>query len=720
MTLLLLAACGGGGTGPTVQTPGSVAPPAVVPPVGQNFDTAEYRRSNAAVAAGAIAAWNAGASGQGTTIGFVDSGIDTMAPEFAGRIAPASRDVTGAGRPIADASGHGTAVAAIAAAARDGAQIVGIAPQATLAVMRADGSDSCQTSCQFSGAAIAAGVNAAVDSGARVINISLGGGADGAMQAAFARAGRSGVVLVIAAGNDGGATIDPLPAAALAVAGPTTIVVGSTDAAGALSSFSSRAGAAAPAYIAALGEAVRSFDQHNAPYLYSGTSAAAPAVSGAIALLAQAFPQMSAQQLVALLLATARDAGDPGTDAVYGRGLLDLAAAFAPGATAGTRGTGAAISTRWNGTLGPLFGDGLATNLGSVPITDRFGRSYVLDVGRTLAANAVGRLARQLDQGLTQHTRLSGGGPALAWGMELRGVGPIPPRPDAEPFQRLVAMPSVPQGFNPLRQTRLRLQSGAFELEAATGWSEPALPRTADAPLIAPDAFDRPADAVGGTARQFRAAVGSGALRFVVSADSRQQRGVEGIADGMLQRAPYREQRWTAGLDLRQAPVALRAQGSIARAEGGFLGTQLSPALGLRGGTTAEAGLALAAHWPVLDLELGGRLGWHRPAFAGGILDQAEPWRSAAWSVRAIVPSGRADRLSLAVVGPEALTAGAIAIHTGAAVRTVLIAPPARERAIELDYRSGGLALSLFQRFNAGHLAGITDHGAAIRWSSDL
>ena len=62
----------------------------------------------------------------------------------------------------------------------------------------------------------------------------------------------------------------------------------------------------------------------------SGTSFAAPHVSGAIAVLKSAFPMMTAPQIVALLLMTAEDLGDDGVDPVYGHGLLNLGAAINP------------------------------------------------------------------------------------------------------------------------------------------------------------------------------------------------------------------------------------------------------------------------------------------------------------------------------------------------------------------------------------------------------
>ncbi|MCH9852442.1 MAG: S8 family serine peptidase [Alphaproteobacteria bacterium] len=63
---------------------------------------------------------------------------------------------------------------------------------------------------------------------------------------------------------------------------------------------------------------------------FTGTSQAAPHVSGSIALLKQAFPSMSSAEIVTLLFDSASDLGKKGTDDVYGRGMLNLQVAFEP------------------------------------------------------------------------------------------------------------------------------------------------------------------------------------------------------------------------------------------------------------------------------------------------------------------------------------------------------------------------------------------------------
>ena len=99
--------------------------------------------------------------------------------------------------------------ALIAAAARNNTGILGMAFDATIQVLRADDPGTCATEnpnnpaggCKFTDDSIAAGVNRAVDAGARVINLSIGGSDINAnLRAAVARAATAGVVVVVAAG----------------------------------------------------------------------------------------------------------------------------------------------------------------------------------------------------------------------------------------------------------------------------------------------------------------------------------------------------------------------------------------------------------------------------------------------------------------------------------------------------------------------------------------
>lgn len=337
---LVLSGCGGsspggaGGAGSVVlpPPPAAPAPPPAQPASALDFDTAEVGRSNGATQARAVAAWQEGASGAGVVVAVIDSGVTPSLPAFSGRISSQSRDIAG-NRGLADDDGHGTSVSGVLAAARDGEGIVGVAWGATLLALRVDNPGSCATSdgCRYSSNAIAQGYDIASQAGARVVNLSLGGSALAPTVAAAAqRAGAAGVVTVVAAGNDASSEITPFAAGLVEAAPATTLVVGALDAGGAMASFSNRARAAANNYLTALGVRVRSFDETGAAKLYSGTSEAAPIVSGAVALLADAFPALSGSEIARILLQTADDLGAPGTDPVFGRGQLNIERAFQP------------------------------------------------------------------------------------------------------------------------------------------------------------------------------------------------------------------------------------------------------------------------------------------------------------------------------------------------------------------------------------------------------
>ncbi|MFA7440259.1 MAG: S8 family peptidase [Sphingomonadaceae bacterium] len=717
---LLLAACGGGGGGGSSARPAppssAIPPPAPPEPTPRtNFDTEEYRRSGAAAATGALAAWTKGIEGKGVTVGIIDTGIDTASPEFSGRIHSASRDVTGAGRPVTDADGHGTAVAAVLAASRNDQGIVGVAPAATLAVMRTDRVGTCPD-CAFGSADIATGVLEAVAAGARAINISLGGGGSSTMDAAFAEAGRAGVVLVIGAGNDGAASIDPLPAAALSVAGRTTLVVGSVGPTGEISEFSNRAGAAADSWIAAPGEKVVTPGLNGQLFLYSGTSIAAPMVSGAIALLAQNFTNLSAEQLVDLVLRTARDAGAPGTDPVYGRGVLDIAAAMAPVGATSIAGTPLPISLTANGAIGAAFGDGMARSLGQVGIADSYGRRYWLPLGNTLRAAGPGRLAGRLaaDTLVQAGTGLASGPFSVA--LTLRA--------DRETLVhggKNDGLDAHAGNRNPLRQTRLTLVAGGFALTAATGrLAGETLPGSHAGGLVATDAFDHfTADAAVDGRKTVSAEFPLGAARLAVAAETSEDHVARHEATSGGHRIARRS-RMAAALGVPAGPLQLSARIASERERGAFLGTRLSPAFGLIGGHTLEAGAAADFSQGPFDLRLAASQGWHQPELTtGGLLRPAGDLQSRSWSVLAgyAAPFGY---LHVAIAQPRALTGGDFGFAAGDDRRFVSVAPDARERALELGYHAGPLEVTLFHRANAGHRAHLDDRGGAVRWGVEF
>jgi len=420
---LLLAACSGGGGGgggispapapAPVPTPTPVPVPTPTPtpaptPAPSSFDTTEYRATTGAVSMNALTAYDHGSTGAGIKVGIIDSGIDLQSEEFGDcsggastgtcRILDGSREV-GGNPTIDDEGGHGTAVAFTIAGRRNGAGTHGVAFDAQLLIFRADRPGSCasetpgdeDSGCSFNDNAIAAGINDARVGGARVINISLGGDRpNGAVGAAMRDATAAGIIIVQSAGNDGdtpeGANPDLFTVNATnpAISHDLIIIAGSVDGNDQISTFSNRAGTSKNFYLAAVGERVRAPDQTNTPFFWSGTSFSAPQITAAIALIAQAFPNLTPDQIVALLYASARDAGAPGIDEVYGRGILDLTRAFQPIGSlsvAGTRSVSPASNV--NLTLSAPMGDARQGPM-RVVVLDGFERAFTMDLAQTI------------------------------------------------------------------------------------------------------------------------------------------------------------------------------------------------------------------------------------------------------------------------------------------------------------------------------------------------
>lgn len=723
-----VAACGGGGgSAPGPVTPSAVLPPPVVTPPtpapASPFDTAEYRRSTAATPVNVLPAWDRGLDGRGVTMGFVDSGIDATSAEFAGRIHPASRDVSGQGRGIQDVSGHGTSTVAVAAAARNDSGIVGVAPAATLAILRAD-NGQCTPGCSYNDPAIAAGVDAAVAAGARVISLSLGGGTPTAqLRTAFARATSAGTVLVLSAGNDSSGEIGGFPAGALAAAGPAAVIVaGAMDGNRQIADFSNRAGSAQNNFIVAPGVELRTFNHTGAAILASGTSYSAPIVAAAIALLAQAWPELPASRLVTILFESADDAGAPGVDPVYGRGVLNIGRALRPAGPTMLAGTSAVVPLGANGVAGPAFGDSLraGSGLSAVTVLDRHGRDYVVPLGRSIGLPPAGRLAARL--GGEPVRRLEAGGSAGAFGLALAVSAPssgLAPA-GADPFRAARPLEShlglAHRGVDPRAgergrpgDARLVVRQGALALTMATGrLADDPLPGAVAGGLVARDAsegLDLPAERLlAGLSWQ------RGDLRLGMAASRAEIRLAETF--GLSRTA--RSTRLSAGAAVSRWPLIVAAQAALTDEAGAWLGTRLAPAFGLRGGHGLEAGGSVTLEAGGFDLRVAVTGGWHHPRIApGGLLAPDGAVGTLAWSIAGSAPLA-GGRVSARIAGPPAVVGGGLRLANGAPLE---LAPSARETAAELGYARGPLALSAFTRANAGHRPGLQDRGVALRWS---
>jgi subtilisin family serine protease len=401
---LALSACasgGGGGSGSGAtgsyssgsssnqgNDPGTIGSP-------KSFETAEYRANYGLGAIGASSAYAAGATGRGVTVGIIDTGIDVDHPEFAGAIAPASTDiVTGNTQFLNDEDGHGTAVAGIIAARKNNSLAHGVAFEATVLAVRADAEGSCASGCAFNEADVAAATDYAVEKGANVINYSLGGGSSlsDTLAASMASAVDHGAILVLAAGNSGGP--EPTFPARFALdsrAHGQVIVAGAVDANNQITSFSNRAGSASGSFLVAPGVDILTTGLGGGSALATGTSFATAHVSGAVALVLQVSPFLTPAQVSELLLSTATDLGAPGTDPIYGRGLVNVGEALRPQGTltvplGESVGDGGRPLNSSRLRLGSAFGAG--PTLGRAIFLDRYGRPYSFDLGNLIDTNS--------------------------------------------------------------------------------------------------------------------------------------------------------------------------------------------------------------------------------------------------------------------------------------------------------------------------------------------
>jgi hypothetical protein len=246
--------------------------------------------------------------GQGVTVAVLDSGVMPDSTFGQGRVRYLDIGLgTAAGSGSED--GHGTAVAALAAGAAPDAP--GVAPAAGILSIRVTGTDGMSDIFTLSQAIVAA-----VDAGARIVNISLGGYATtGMLSQAIGYADAQGVVIVASAGNDQAAQLT-WPAA-----DPRVISVGAVDAAEQQVYFSN---SGPQLQMTAPGYGVQTAWLDGQRVVFDGTSASAPIVAGAIAAMMSQNPGMTATQAWQTLQQYASDGGPPGPDPAYGNGILNV------------------------------------------------------------------------------------------------------------------------------------------------------------------------------------------------------------------------------------------------------------------------------------------------------------------------------------------------------------------------------------------------------------
>jgi hypothetical protein len=245
--------------------------------------------------------------GQGITIAVLDSGVSADSTFGPGKVR--YLDVGMGLYPLAD-DGHGTGVAALISG--HAADAMGIAPGSDILSIRVTGADGLGD-----GFTLMQAIMAAADSGARVINISMGSYGSGMGLASAIEYARSmGAVIVASAGNDQANQLT-WPAAS-----PNVISVGAVDANGRQVMFSNSGEGLS---ITAPGYGVPTAWTGNQRVLADGTSFSAPIISGSIAAMMTLYPGITPARAWEIIQQTASDGGPAGVDPDYGAGTVNLA-----------------------------------------------------------------------------------------------------------------------------------------------------------------------------------------------------------------------------------------------------------------------------------------------------------------------------------------------------------------------------------------------------------
>jgi subtilisin family serine protease len=307
----------------------------------------------------AATAWCKGFTGRGVTVAVIDTGIDPDNPDLAPNVdVGRSRSFVASEPDIIDYQGHGSHLAGIIAAAQNHYGVTGIAPDAQLIgvkVVDKNGHGFYFDALQ--------GMKYAADAGATVLSMSLGfkttdPGVKAAFRHALRYASRHQALVVAGAANDS-VDLDKFPTAVLPAEDPAAICVSAVgpqnqqgfDTFAEYSNYGHAIDIAAPGgnwhvvppvvYLDKRDLILSTFSTHAVSFSYppgtfhagthafwQGTSMATPQVSGAAAVLMQAFPKAGPAEIKQRLLAAADDLGKPGRDPYFGRGRLNIEGAL--------------------------------------------------------------------------------------------------------------------------------------------------------------------------------------------------------------------------------------------------------------------------------------------------------------------------------------------------------------------------------------------------------
>lgn len=273
---------------------------------------------------GFVSAWKI-SKGEGVKVAVIDTGIDASHPALIGQVV-GGFDVSGIGTPdgltpVGQNSYHGTMVASLIAGREGNQGIVGVAPEAELlSVSMAFGVDGLDTDSQ-----IAKAIIWSVDNGAKVINLSLTRNSTSwptSWDEAFLYAFERDVVVVAAVGNSADGTEQISAPATI----PGVVSVAGLDQNGIASATQSLSGFTIA--VTAPAEQLVGAYPGGEYRLWSGTSGAAPIVSGLVALIRSAYPELDSAGVIKRLLDSASKFGFEGYSTSYGYGAINAEAAL--------------------------------------------------------------------------------------------------------------------------------------------------------------------------------------------------------------------------------------------------------------------------------------------------------------------------------------------------------------------------------------------------------
>ena len=391
-------------------------------PIGSQFLTDEYNLT-ALDQINASYAYDRGYTGDGVVVGIIDSGIDTDHEDLdSDRFSTINYRFAG----TEDDNGHGTHVAGIIASTKNDSGIHGVAYDAdVISIKLCFAGGNCSASyfdeamIQLSNQGVTVANLSANTSTNMLTQIgdtdayyiqgqsSMDGVADGTLLN-YQTAVDNGMIIVNSAGNYG---LDyPMMPSHYATRVDENgelylngqwLIVGAVDSNNNIASWSNKAGHICSNVTYTDGVATGCDDTFNTKDFFvvapgvnilstangggtttmSGTSMAAPYVTGSIAVLKQAWPQLEPEQLVGLITSTAQDLGDPGVDSVYGHGLVDLNEATKPQGDIVAVQPSGNISQVSGGIVGDSSLSGLddIAGLSSIMVFDSYQRDYYVD-----------------------------------------------------------------------------------------------------------------------------------------------------------------------------------------------------------------------------------------------------------------------------------------------------------------------------------------------------